>query len=425
MSLAGILRFRRDVALGVKNLMLHKLRSFLTMLGLVFGVGSVIAMLAIGEGASRDALERIRCLGSHNIMVTSKKPPDENSSQQKASFFSIYGLLYADAERIATTLPGVDTVVPVKSLVKSGKYQDRSQELRVVCTTDDWFRLVDRKVIAGRTMSRRDLEGAASVAILTEWGARRLMAKEHAIGETLTIDRNTYQIIGIVRSEAGGDGSTDTPDRQTDGYIPLSTARQRYGDLFFRRLQGSSIREKVELHEIIVHVREESAVEATSKAIARLLETSHKRKDYALDVPLQLLRQAEATKRTFSIVLGAIAGISLLVGGIGIMNIMLASVTERTREIGIRRAIGARRFQIVVQFLIEALVLSIFGGLVGMALGLAIPMLVTCFAGMPTVVTLWSLLLSFGISVGTGIGFGIYPALRASRLDPIIALRYE
>ena len=155
-------------------------------------------------------------------------------------------------------------------------------------------------------------------------------------------------------------------------------------------------------------------------------------------MPLQLLRQAEATKRTFSIVLGAIAGISLLVGGIGIMNIMLASVTERTREIGIRRAIGARRFQIVVQFLIEALVLSVFGGLVGMALGVgipavvtlvakmpAIPMLVTCVAGMPTVVTLWSLLLSFGISVGTGIGFGIYPALRASRLDPIIALRYE
>ena len=425
MSLAGILRFRRDVALGVKNLMLHKLRSFLTMLGLVFGVGSVIAMLAIGEGASREALDRIRCLGSHNIMLTSRKPPDEDSSQKKTAFFSIYGLLYADAERIAGTIPGVESVVPMKALVKSGRYHDRTQELRVVCTTDDWFRLVSRPVVAGRTLDGRDLERAESVAVLTEWGARRLLATEHVIGETLTIDRNTYKIVGIVRSEAGGDGSTDTPDRQTDVYIPLTTARQRYGDLFFRRLQGSTIREKVELHEIIVHVREESAVEATSRAIARLLETSHKRKDYGIDVPLQLLRQAQATKRTFSIVLGAIAGISLLVGGIGIMNIMLASVTERTREIGIRRAIGARRFQIVVQFLIEALVLSVFGGLIGMALGLAIPFLVTCFAGMPTVVTLWSLLLSFGISVGTGIGFGIYPALRASRLDPIIALRYE
>ena len=424
MTVAGILRFRRDVALGVKNLLLHKLRSLLTMLGLVFGVGSVIAMLAIGEGASRDALERIRRLGSHNVMLTSKKPPEEGA-QQKRTFLMIYGLLYADAERLAATIPGVDTVVPVKALVKPGKYQDRSEDLRVVCTTDDWFRLVDRAVIAGRTMSAQDLAECASVAVLTEWGARRLMAKEHVIGETLTIDRNTYRIVGIVRSEAGGDGSTDTPDRQTDVYIPLTTARQRYGDLFFRRMQGSVTREKVELHEIIAHVTREEDVEAASRAVERLLQTSHRKKDYAIDVPLQLLRQAEATKRTFSIVLGAIAGISLLVGGIGIMNIMLASVTERTREIGIRRAIGARRFQIVVQFLIEALVLSVVGGMIGMALGLAIPLLVTYFAGMPTVVTVWSLMLSFGISVAIGIGFGIYPAMRAAKLDPIIALRYE
>ena len=424
MTLAGILRFRRDVALGVKNLLLHKLRSLLTMLGLVFGVGSVIAMLAIGEGASRDALERIRRLGSHNIMLASKKPPEEGT-QQKRTFMMIYGLLYSDADRLAATIPGIDRVVPVKALVKPGKYQDRTQELRVVCTTAEWFALVDREVVAGRTLTAQDLDEFASVAVLTEWGARRLMAKEHVIGETLTIDRNTYRIVGIVRSEAGGDGSTDTPDRQTDVYIPLTTARQRYGDLFFRRMQGSVTRESVELHEIIAHVAREEEVEAASRAVARLLETSHRKRDYAIDVPLQLLRQAEATKRTFSIVLGAIAGISLLVGGIGIMNIMLASVTERTREIGIRRAIGARRFQIVVQFLIEALVLSTVGGMIGMALGLAIPLLVTCFAGMPTVVTAWSLLLSFGISVAIGIGFGIYPALRAAKLDPIIALRYE
>ncbi len=418
-------RIWRDVSLGVKNLLLHKLRSFLTMLGLVFGVGSVIAMLAIGEGASRDALDRIRRIGSQNIMLESKKPPDDAGTQKKSSFFSIYGLLYSDADRIAETIPSVDRVVPVKALVKQGKFHDRAMDLRVVCTTDDWFRLVDRDVIAGRVMNERDISEFASVAVLTEWGARRLLANEHAVGETLTIDRNTYQVIGIVRSESGGADASDTPDGQTDVYIPLASARQRYGDMFFRRTQGSVIREKVELHEIIVHVAREKDVEATSRALERILETSHRRRDYAVNVPLQLLRQAEATKRTFSIVLGAIAGISLLVGGIGIMNIMLASVTERTREIGIRRAIGARRFQIVLQFLIEALALSVIGGMIGMALGVAIPLVVTHVAGMPTVVTPMSLMLSFGISVGVGIGFGIYPAIRASKLDPIIALRYE
>jgi putative ABC transport system permease protein len=418
-------RIRRDFVLGVENLLLHKLRSLLTMLGLVFGVGSVIAMLAIGEGASREALERIRKLGSGNIMLMSKKPQDRPATQKKTAWISIYGLLYSDAERIAATIPSVDRVVPVKSLVKNARFRSRSEELRVVCTTHEWFELVRRELIAGRVMTAEDIRDFEAVAVLTEWGARKMLANEHAVGETLTIDGNTYRVVGIVRSESGASEDFDTPDRRSDVYIPLAAARQRYGDMFFRRTNGATIREKVELHGIIASVREEREVEPTAKAIERLLETSHRTKDYEINVPLQLLRQAEATKRTFSIVLGAIAGISLLVGGIGIMNIMLASVTERTREIGIRRAIGARRAQIVSQFLIEALVLSVFGGALGLALGLGIPFLVTLFAGMPTVVTMWSLAVSFGISVAVGVGFGIYPAIRASRLDPIVALRYE
>ena len=418
-------RVSRDIRLGVKNLLLHKLRSLLTMLGLVFGVGSVIAMLAIGEGASMQALEQIRKLGSRNVIVSSRKPPDEKSTGTNPSWLSIYGLLYDDADRIRDTIPTVTAVVPVKSMMKTSRFRKRALDLRVIATTEQWFDLVKRPVLTGRTLTKRDLEGHSSVAVLTEYGARRLLATEHALGESLTIDQNAFEVVGVVQSENSDGESMETPDNQTDVYIPLTSARERYGDLFIRRTQGAMVREQVELHQLLVNIESEDMVESTADAITRVLQSFHRRKDYSISVPLALLKQAEATKRTFSIVLGAIAGISLLVGGIGIMNIMLASVTERTREIGIRRAIGAKRNQIVVQFLIESLVLSAVGGFIGIGLGLLIPWLVTVFAGMPTVVTAWSLLLSLGISVGVGIGFGIYPAMRASRLDPIVALRHE
>ncbi len=418
-------RVARDVRLGVKNLLLHKLRSFLTMLGLVFGVGSVIAMLAIGEGASEEAIAQIRRLGSRNVLLRAVKPVEDQGGGSGNARFSVYGLLYADVRRIEETIPGVARVVPVKQLEQSGRLRGREMELRIVGTTGDWFDLVRRPLAAGRVLTARDMAERTHVAVLTEWGARRLLATEHALGETLTLGGNSYEVVGIVRSEEGDGSGMQSPDAKTDVYIPLSTARERHGDFFSKRSQGSRVREQVELHQILVEMEDDSLVEPGARAIERVLETFHPKKDYDVGVPLALLRQAQATRRTFSIVLGAIAGISLLVGGIGIMNIMLATVTERTREIGIRRAIGARRSQIVSQFLVEALVLSAVGGVIGIALGVAIPRLVTLWAGMPTIVTAWSLALAFGVSVGTGVAFGIYPAVRASRLDPIIALRHE
>lgn len=395
------------------------------MLGLVFGVGSVIAMLAIGEGASAEAMDQIRKLGSRNIIITAQKATEESASTQDNVRMSIYGLLYEDADRISSTIPTVKAVVPVKSMQQPARYGKQELDLRVVGTTEEWFELVERDVIAGRVLLKRDIKDVASVAVLTEYGARRLLATATAIGTGIRIGGNTYEVVGIVKSETSTDGSMQTPDQMIDVYIPLSTAKEHYGDVFFQRKQGTNIREMVELHQIIVYVDEERNVEGTAAAIERLLELYHKKRDYSLSVPLALLRQAEATQRTFSIVLGSIAGISLLVGGIGIMNIMLATVTERTREIGIRRAIGAHRNQIVSQFLIETLVLSLGGGLIGIFVGVMIPWLVTMFAGMPTIVTIPSIVLALGISVTVGIVFGIYPAIRASKLDPIEALRHE
>jgi len=415
----------RNIGLGIENLLLHKLRTFLTMLGVVFGVGSVVAMLSVGEGASKEALEQIRKVGSNNIIISSVKSVEEVSQSTVYSMMSIYGLTYEDQHRVAETFEAIGRVVPVKLVRKEARLGARNLELRIVGTTPTWFDLLERDIMAGRVLMPGDAQNRLAVVVLTEFGARKLLATENTVGQTLKIGGNYYEIIGIVKSEAGMAGNIQMPDEQIDAYIPIEVAKERYGDIMTRNMAGTRMREMVELHQMIVEVDSIENVESVAKGVEAMLQRFHKKEDYRVSVPLALLRQAEATKRTFNIVLGSIACISLLVGGIGIMNIMLASVTERTKEIGIRRAIGAKRRQIISQFLIETVVLSTLGGLIGIGLGLLIPWLITIFAGMPTVVTLKSVILSVGISISVGIIFGLYPAVRAANVDPIIALRHE
>ena len=415
----------RNILLGIENLLLHKLRSLLTMLGIVFGVGSVVAMLSVGEGASKEALDRIRKLGSNNIIISSMKSIEEESISTTRTFMSMYGLTYEDHIRVAETFNTVKQTAPAKLMRKEGRLGERALELRVVGTTAAWFKLVRRPVAAGRVLLPSDKKNNAAVAVLTEYGARRLLAAEHTIGQTLRIGGDYFEIVGIVKSESGLAGNIQIPDQQVDVYIPISVARTYFGDVMSRRTAGAREREMVELHQMIVEVDSAENVESTAKGIESMLNRFHKKKDYLISVPLALLRQAEATKRTFNIVLGSIAGISLLVGGIGIMNIMLASVTERTQEIGIRRAIGAKRRQIVSQFLIETVVLSIIGGLIGIGFGVLVPSLITYFSDMPTVITPESIVLPLIISGSVGIVFGLYPAVRAAKVDPIVALRHE
>jgi putative ABC transport system permease protein len=418
-------RLARNIWLGIENLLLHKLRSFLTMLGVVFGVGSVVAMLAVGEGASKEALRQIQKLGSNNIIINSVKAIEDEAASTQRSIMSMYGLTYLDYQRISESFSNVQQLAPAKLIRKDSRVGSNTLELRIVGTTQQWFELVPRQILAGRVFEKKDVDEFAAVAVLTEFGARKLLATKNTIGQPVKISGDSFEVIGIIKTESGQAGNIQIPDQQIDAYIPLSTVRKYFGDIFVKISSGNFTIESVELHQIIAQVNSIDNVESTAVGIERMLQNFHKKKDYEISVPLALLKQAEATKRTFNIVLGSIASISLLVGGIGIMNIMLASVTERTREIGIRRAIGAKRRQIILQFLIETVVLSTLGGIVGLIMGVTIPVIITFFAKMPTVITLSSILLPLFISVGIGIIFGLYPAASAAKVDPIIALRHE
>ncbi|GAB4107968.1 MAG: ABC transporter permease [Phycisphaeraceae bacterium] len=412
----------RMLRLGIKSLLLHKLRSALTMLGVVFGVGAVVAMLAVGEGASRKALEEIKALGSNNIMLTSKQNADDVSTTR--SMIKTYGLFYEDVDRIRDTFNAVERIVPTKDIRKMTYYGERSVELRIVGTTPDWFRLVPRPIVAGRVLRDTDMLTSANVCVLTESGARKLLAASSVVNEHIRVGSDLYEVIGIVRNEQASGGGR-TPDSEIDAYIPINVARERYSDLMIRRTSGSFQAEQVELHRILVAVRDIEQVEPVAAGIDRMMKIFHPDGDYELFVPLAVLRAARAQANIWKWTLFSIAAISLLVGGIGIMNIMLASVTERTREIGIRRAIGAKKKQIITQFLVETVVLSAAGGLIGTIVGPAIAAGITVMSGIDTIVPLYSILLAVGISMGIGIVFGLYPAVRAANLDPIVALRHD
>lgn len=423
--------FLNTVQLGIKSLLLHKLRSGLTMLGIIFGVCSVISMLAIGEGASFEAQERIKRLGSENIIVNSIKPPEDNIQSSSGRSFSVeYGITYKDVSRIQDTIPGVERVVPMR-IIRDNIRFDQSQEAGQIIGTLPSYSLVQNvDLVAGRFLTPTDERFQRNVCVITEDLVRKLFPYQDPLQSTVRVKDTYYEVVGVVDETGTAEQRPQMGDSQGKAvdnniYIPLSTARSRFGELLIKSSSGSQSAERVEIHRLIIRMKNSAAVITGEKHIGHLFDNFHAKKDYELIVPLQLLREAEATKRMFNIVLGSIAAISLLVGGIGIMNIMLATVTERTREIGVRRALGAKRKDIIMQFLIETIVLSVGGGLIGVVLGIVVPLCVSYFTEMQTIITAWSVLLAFGISGLTGVIFGLYPASQAAKLDPIDALRQE
>ncbi|MBI3879350.1 MAG: ABC transporter permease [Verrucomicrobia bacterium] len=425
-------RHLRTVQLGVKSLLLHKMRSILTMLGIIFGVCSVIAMLAIGEGASYEAQEAIKKLGSANVILRSVKPVDDasNSQQGRRSYVSEYGLTYADVDRLKQTIPGLRRVLPIRILRDDARVNESHLECQVIGTTPLYAEIHNLEAVRGRFLADIDERQDRNVCVMTATFADRLFPYQDPLGGFIRIGSDYYHVVGLVRETGTVDKRPQTSQPEGHAldqnvYIPLGTMRARFGETVIRRSAGSYQAEKVELHEITVQMRDTEGVEIGTPQLKTLLDRFHPKKDYEMIVPLELLKQAQDTKRRFNIVLGSIAAISLIVGGIGIMNIMLATVTERTREIGVRRALGAKKKDIITQFLVETVVLSVGGGLIGVVIGVIVPFVVEATAGMKTIITFSSLVLSFGISGIIGVVFGLYPANRAASLDPIEALRHE
>jgi len=429
-------RMFRSLMLGIRSLLLHKLRSGLTVLGIIFGIGSVIAMLAIGEGASREAQERYQALGAVNIIVKSKKPTEESQAAGgRPARILNYGLKYADFDRIISTVPTITKALPIREIAnKEVRRLNYKIDARVVGTTHDYADFNHLKMARGRFLTSSDDERNENFCVLGAEVCRTLFPYENPLEDengnsrSVKLGSDYYTVVGVTDERAAAaaiGGSLSAQEYNRDVYIPLNTCKLRFGERIIDMRSGSMAAEETQLSQITLQVGSIDEVERTDPIIRAIVDPHHPKMDVAYVVPLELIREAQKAAQRDTNMLAGIAIISLIVGGIGIMNIMLATVTERTREIGIRRALGAKRRNITEQFLIESIVLSGAGGVLGMIVGLLAPLLYSWWTGQRIAFTVVSIVLAFVISVFVGILFGLYPAMRAAKMDPIEALRHE
>lgn len=411
------MEYREYLQIGIKSLTQHKLRSLLTMLGVIFGVAAVIAMMSIAGGARKVAIEQIKLLGTNNVRIKQLELTGDQKSE--AEYLGSYGLNMRDVDLIEAIVPDVEAVAPLKFIDVKVFYADLESSGRIVGTSPRYDEVVNFYPGLGRFISDLDILEAKKVCVLGVDVAQELFKLKNPIGEKIRIEETWYTVVGVMQNKnIRDDKSTVIKVRNInrDIYMPITTV--------FNRMLSSELYDT--LDEIAIKIRDQEMVIPASRITERILMRTHNKvKDFEAVIPRELLAQAQKTQQIFNIVMGAIAAISLLVGGIGIMNIMLATVTERIREIGIRRAIGASERDIMMQFLNETVFISVSGGILGIILGALMAQAITLYANWDTVISWIAIVAAFGISVMVGIIFGLYPARQAARMDPIQALRTE
>lgn len=436
-------RYNHDIIIAIEAILANKMRSLLTALGIIFGVAAVISMLAIGNGAQQEIMEQIEQVGVNNIIVKPVLLQNAQSGDQaevdEFNGFST-GLTLDDANAIRELLPSIKQISPVISMDYTSSRSGQSMRVKVEGVSDHYFGLFNLPLTDGHVFSKAQQEKGLSVCIIGENVRARMFKDAHPVGEMLKVGNNWMKVIGVIEprdftTSANDEMGISSSDNKI--FVPEKTMLIRFinrAKLDFEALarsdnsgdsNGGNTNNINQLDKIVVQVKATEQLSSSAELIRLILLRRHKGNlDFEVTVPELLLKQQQQTNRIFNIVLGAIAGISLLVGGIGIMNIMLASVLERIQEIGTRQAIGATRMDIVVQFLSEATLISVIGGLIGVTLGILLAQLITVFADIKTIITPFSVLIAFVVSSSVGIVFGFFPAQRASQQDPVESLRH-
>ncbi|NRB51743.1 MAG: ABC transporter permease [Saprospiraceae bacterium] len=443
-------RYLFNFYLAIEGINANKLRSFLTALGIIFGVAAVIAMLAIGSGAKQAILEQMKLIGTNNIVLTAKMPgqgdegaeeqgDDSNAvgNQKEKKPFSP-GLTLEDLNALESILPDIESVSPEIVLPTNVIQSAQLQKAKCIGVNNDFFELNQLDLESGEYFHQTQLDGGKPVCIIGKNIQLKFFKDENPIGKQIKCGNTWLRIIGVLQKRQASKESLDNlgiRDYNSDVYIPVTTSllrfknRAKMGKSRFARNNRGNNSELENYHQLdraVIRVGNSRQMKATAAVMARILKRRHNDIiDFEIEVPELLLEQEQKTQDTFNLVLAVIAGISLLVGGIGIMNIMLASVLERIKEIGVRRSLGANRQDIILQFLFEAVIISLLGGVIGVAVGILSAKAIASSADIPTVVSAWSIILSFGVAATIGLIFGLFPARKAAMQDPIKALRSD